>query len=115
MHESVRLTGMHRTYPNWVASEAARGNEFNAWSVGNQPFHETVLPFTRFMGGPMDYTPGIFKIKMNHYNKDKKNRCILPCANNWLYMWSSTARYKWLPIFRRIMKPNPMHSSLSAT
>ena len=49
-----------------VASEAAGGNEFNAWSVGNQPFHETVLPFTRFMGGPMDYTPGIFKIKMNH-------------------------------------------------
>ena len=74
MHESVRLTGMHRTYPNWVASEAARGNEFNAWSVGNQPFHETVLPFTRFMGGPMDYTPGIFKIKMNHYNKDKKEQ-----------------------------------------
>lgn len=74
MHESVRLTGMQRTYPNWVASEAARGNEFNAWSVGNQPFHETILPFTRFMGGPMDYTPGVFKIKMSHYNKDKKEQ-----------------------------------------
>jgi hypothetical protein len=74
MHESVRLTGMHRTYPNWVASEAARGNEFNAWSVGNQPLHETILPFTRFLGGPMDYTPGVFKIKMSHYNKDKKEQ-----------------------------------------
>jgi hypothetical protein len=74
MHESVRLTGMHRTYPNWVASEAARGNEFNAWSIGNQPLHETILPFTRFMGGPMDYTPGVFKIKMSHYNKDKKEQ-----------------------------------------
>ncbi|HET9430242.1 MAG TPA: glycoside hydrolase family 97 protein [Chitinophagaceae bacterium] len=74
MHESVRLTGLHRTYPNWVASEAARGNEFNAWSVGNPPEHETILPFTRLMGGPMDYTPGIFKIKMSHYNPDKKEQ-----------------------------------------
>lgn len=74
MHESVRLTGMHRTYPNWIASEAARGNEFNAWSVGNPPDHETILPFTRLVGGPMDYTPGIFKIKMSYYNKDKKEQ-----------------------------------------
>lgn len=50
MHESVRLTGLHRTYPNWIASEAARGNEFNAWSVGNPPEHETILPFTRADG-----------------------------------------------------------------
>lgn len=74
MHESVRLTGMHRTYPNWIASEAARGNEFNAWSVGNPPDHETILPFTRLMGGPMDYTPGIFKIKMSSYNPEKKEQ-----------------------------------------
>ncbi len=74
MHESVRLTGMQRTYPNWLASEAARGNEFNAWSVGNKPDHETILPFTRLVGGPMDYTPGIFKIKMSYYNKDKKEQ-----------------------------------------
>jgi hypothetical protein len=74
MHESVRLTGLHRTYPNWVASEAARGNEFNAWSSGNPPDHETILPFTRLMGGPMDYTPGIFKIKMSHYDSTKKEQ-----------------------------------------
>lgn len=74
MHESVRLTGLHRTYPNWIASEAARGNEFNAWSVGNMPDHETILPFTRIMGGPMDYTPGIFKIKMSYYNPEKKEQ-----------------------------------------
>jgi hypothetical protein len=74
MHESVRLTGMHRTYPNWLASEAARGNEFNAWSAGNPPDHETILPFTRLMGGPMDYTPGIFRIKMDHYDPQKKEQ-----------------------------------------
>jgi len=64
MHESVRPTGLQRTYPNWLACEAARGNEYNAFSPeGNPPEHETILPFTRLMGGPMDYTPGIFKIK----------------------------------------------------
>lgn len=68
-HEPVRPTGLHRTYPNWMASEAARGNEFNAWSLGNPPAHETILPFTRLIGGPMDYTPGIFKIKLAKYGK----------------------------------------------
>ncbi|MFM7017588.1 glycoside hydrolase family 97 protein [Flavobacterium sp.] len=70
-HESSRPTGFNRTYPNYVAAEAARGNEFNAWSVGNPPMHETILPFTRLLGGPMDYTPGIFEIKMSHYDKSK--------------------------------------------
>jgi hypothetical protein len=68
MHESVRPTGLHRTYPNWLANEAARGNEFNAWSTGNPPEHETILPFTRLMGGPMDYTPGIFQINLEAWN-----------------------------------------------
>ena len=62
-HEPVRPTGLQRTYPNWLASEASRGNEYNAFSDGNEPEHETILPFTRLIGGPMDYTPGIFKIK----------------------------------------------------
>ncbi len=70
-HESSHPTGYGRTYPNYVAAEAARGNEFNAWSIGNPPMHETILPFTRQLGGPMDYTPGIFEIKMSHYDKNK--------------------------------------------
>ncbi len=70
-HESSRPTGYHRTYPNYIAAEAARGNEFNAWSSGNPPSHETILPFTRLLGGPMDYTPGIFEIKMSHYDPTK--------------------------------------------
>ncbi|WP_333877791.1 glycoside hydrolase family 97 protein [Flavobacterium sp.] len=73
-HESSRPTGYHRTYPNYIAAEAARGNEFNAWSVGNPPMHETILPFTRLLGGPMDYTPGIFEIKMSAYDKTKKEQ-----------------------------------------
>ena len=70
-HESSRPTGYGRTYPNYIAAEAARGNEFNAWSTGNPPMHETILPFTRLLGGPMDYTPGIFEIKMSYYDKAK--------------------------------------------
>ena len=62
-HEPVRPTGLQRTYPNWMACEAGRGNEYNAFSNGNSPAHETIMPFTRLMGGPMDYTPGIFKIQ----------------------------------------------------
>jgi hypothetical protein len=73
-HESSRPTGYSRTYPNYIAAEAARGNEFNAWSVGNPPMHETILPFTRLLGGPMDYTPGIFEIKMNVYDAAKKEQ-----------------------------------------
>lgn len=74
MHEPVRPTGLQRTYPNWLACEAARGNEFNGWSEGNPPDHETILPFTRLLGGPMDYTPGIFQTEMSYYNPNKKER-----------------------------------------
>jgi hypothetical protein len=73
-HEPVRPTGLQRTYPNWLACEAARGNEYNAWSEGNPPEHETILPFTRLMGGPMDYTPGIFQIKLDVYAPGKKEQ-----------------------------------------
>ncbi len=73
-HEPVRPTGLHRTYPNFLACEAARGNEFNAWSVGNQPEHETILAFTRLIGGPMDYTPGLFRIKLDQFDPNKKEQ-----------------------------------------
>lgn len=73
-HESSRPTGYHRTYPNYIAAEAARGTEFNAWSIGNKVNHETILPFTRLLGGPMDYTPGIFEISMSAYDKTKKEQ-----------------------------------------
>ena len=71
-HEPVHPTGLCRTYPNWMACEAARGMEFNAWSEGNKPQHDVILPFTRFMGGPMDYTPGIFQLDLSYWDKNKK-------------------------------------------
>lgn len=72
VHEPMRPTGLQRTYPNWMASEAGRGNEYNAFSNGNAPEHETILPFTRLLGGPMDYTPGIFKLKGYSYDSSRQ-------------------------------------------
>ncbi len=74
-HEPVHPTGLHRTYPNWLANEASRGNEFNnAPTLGLVPEHETILPFTRLMGGPMDYTPGFFHFQLNQYDASRKTR-----------------------------------------
>ncbi len=59
-HEPVKDTGLRRTYPNWVAREGARGQEYNAWSAfANGPDHEPTLVYTRMLSGPMDYTPGV--------------------------------------------------------
>ena len=69
-HEAVRPTGMSRTYPNWVAQESARGTEFESFN-GNHPEHTTILPFTRLIGGAMDYTPGIFEGDLIQYGNNK--------------------------------------------
>ncbi|MEY3193951.1 MAG: hypothetical protein RIQ78_47 [Bacteroidota bacterium] len=73
-HEPVRPSGLHRTWPNFMACEAARGMEYNAWSKGNNPSHELTLLFTRLLGGPMDYTPGIFQIAVNQFDPNKQER-----------------------------------------
>ncbi|GEP51265.1 alpha-glucosidase [Flavobacterium noncentrifugens] len=61
-HEPVKGTGLQRTYPNFMSQEGGRGQEYNAWSAdgGNTPEHLTLLPFTRMLSGPFDYTPGNF-------------------------------------------------------
>ncbi|NVE96048.1 glycoside hydrolase family 97 protein [Altererythrobacter lutimaris] len=59
-HEPVKATGLRRTYPNWVAREGARGQEYNAWGrFNNGPEHDPTLVYTRMLSGPMDYTPGV--------------------------------------------------------
>ena len=63
-HEAVRPTGLCRTYPNLIGNESARGTEYESFG-GNKPFHTTILPFTRQIGGPMDYTPGILDTKIS--------------------------------------------------
>ena len=66
-HEAVRPTGICRTYPNLIGNESARGTEYESFG-GNNVNHTTILPFTRLIGGPMDYTPGIFETHCNKMN-----------------------------------------------
>lgn len=70
VHEPIKPTGIERTWPNMMTREGARGMEYNAWSEGNPPDHTTILPFTRILAGPMDYTPGIFDLKFDRYKPD---------------------------------------------
>ena len=62
VHEPIKPTGLRRTYPNMMTREGVRGMEWNAWSEGNPPSHHEILPFTRMLAGPLDYTPGTFDI-----------------------------------------------------
>ncbi len=79
-HEAVRPTGLSRTYPNLIGNESARGTEYQAFG-GNKPNHATVLPFTRLIGGPMDYTPGIFQMDVSYYNPDNHSHINTTLAN----------------------------------
>lgn len=64
-HGAYKPTGIRRTFPNLVTREGVMGNEYNKWSDRVTPDHCLVLPFTRMIAGPMDFTPGGFR----HGNK----------------------------------------------
>lgn len=89
-HEAVRPTGICRTYPNLIGNEAARGTEFQAFG-GSKANHTTILPFTRLLGGPMDYTPGIFEMdiaKINPNNNSHVNATIANQLGLYVVMYS---------------------------
>ena len=78
VHEPIKDTGLRRTYPNMMSREGARGQEFNGFmpiDYNNKPNHTTILPFTRLLSSPMDYTPGIFNLKEYRYHSHD-NRTI---------------------------------------
>ncbi|MBT8296599.1 MAG: glycoside hydrolase family 97 protein, partial [Gramella sp.] len=79
-HEAVRPTGIARTYPNLIGNESARGTEYQSFG-GSKPNHVTVLPFTRLIGGPMDYTPGIFEMDLSKLNPDNGSHVNSTIAN----------------------------------
>lgn len=101
-HEPIKDTGIRRTYPHMMTREGARGMEWNAWSEGNPPEHHEVLPFTRLLSGPMDYTPGTFDIlfdKTRHSPRRKKwndqdkgnsrvNTTLAKQLANWVILYS---------------------------
>lgn len=79
-HEAVRPTGLCRTWPNLIGNESARGTEYQAFG-GSKPFHVSVLPFTRLIGGPMDYTPGIFEMNISKLNPGNGSHANCTIAN----------------------------------
>lgn len=79
-HEATRPTGLSRTYPNLIGNESARGTEYQAFG-GSKPNHVTILPFTRLLGGPMDYTPGIFEMDIEKINPNNKSHVNSTLAN----------------------------------
>ncbi len=89
-HEAVHMTGLSRTYPNLIAQESARGQEYQAFG-GNNANHLTILPFSRLIGGPMDYTPGIFETDMRKLNPGNTNQIKATIGNtlgSYLTMYS---------------------------
>lgn len=97
-HEAVHPTGLHRTYPNLLAQESARGQEYQAFG-GNKPNHATVLPFTRLMGGPMDYTPGVFEMDISKLNPDNNS-------------WVNTTLCNQLALYVTLYSPLQMAADL---
>ncbi len=79
-HEATRPTGVSRTWPNLIGNESARGTEYQAFG-GSKPNHVTILPFTRLIGGPMDYTPGIFEMDIEKINPNNKSHVNSTLAN----------------------------------
>lgn len=110
-HEPIKDTGIRRTYPNMMTREGARGMEWNAWSEGNPPEHTEILPFTRLLGGPMDYTPGVFDIlydrtrtsplrqKWNDQDKgnSRVNTTLAKQIANWVVLYSPLQMASDLP------------------
>lgn len=97
-HEAVRPTGLRRTYPNLIGNESARGTEFEAFG-GNNVDHTTILPFTRLLGGPMDYTPGVFENDMRVHNP----------GNN---SWARTTIARQLALYVTMYSPLQMAADL---
>ncbi|MDK2843063.1 MAG: glucan 1,4-alpha-glucosidase, partial [Anaerophaga sp.] len=100
-HEAVRPTGLCRTYPNLIGNESARGTEYEAFG-GSNPDHTTILPFTRLIGGPMDYTPGIFENDVSKYNPDNNS-------------WVNTTIARQLALYVTMYSPLQMAADLPET
>lgn len=100
-HEAVRPTGVCRTWPNLVANESARGSEYHAFS-GIKPGHTAILPFTRLVGGPMDYTPGLFENDLSKYNP-------------WSSAWVNSTLAHQLSLYVTMASPVQMAADLPET
>ena len=100
-HEAVRPTGLCRTYPNLIGNESARGSEYQAFG-GSKPGHTAILPFTRLIGGPMDYTPGLFENDIKKYNPNNSS-------------WVNTTLCNQLSLYVSMSSPLQMAADIPET
>lgn len=98
-HETVKDTGERRTYPNIVSREVARGQEYDAWGEngGNPPNHTTILPFTRMLSGPMDFTPGAFELTLPTRPKNQVNTTLAKQLALYVVIYSPVQMVSDLP------------------
>jgi alpha-glucosidase len=61
LHGAYVPAGLQRSYPNFITQEGVLGAEWNKMSKRITPEHNLMLPYTRMLAGPMDYTPGGFR------------------------------------------------------
>lgn len=107
-HEPIKATGERRTYPNMMAREGARGQEYNAWSEGNPPNYTTILPFTRLLSGPMDFTAGILDVEISQgypgrrvHSTAAKQLALLVCVYSPIQMFADLPEnYEGQPAFQ---------------
>jgi alpha-glucosidase len=88
-HEPVKGTGLQRTFPNLMTQEGARGQEYDAWSSdgGNPPSHTTIIPFTRMLAGPFDFTPGTFNFDYKSANKARVQTTLAKQLINRMFLF----------------------------
>jgi alpha-glucosidase len=98
-HETVKDTGERRTYPNIISREVARGQEYDAWSVdgGNPPNHTAIIPFTRLLSGPMDFTPGAFELTLPTRPKNQVNTTLAKQLAMYVVIYSPVQMASDLP------------------
>jgi alpha-glucosidase len=108
VHEPIKPTGIGRTWPNMMTREGARGMEHNAWSEGNPPEHTCVLPFTRLIAGPMDYTPGIFDLLF----ENSRERNLLRSTDDVPFRRVHTTLAKQLALYVILYSPIQMAADL---
>jgi alpha-glucosidase len=94
VHEPIKDTGIRRTWPNMMTREGARGMEYNAWATdgGNPPEHETIIPFTRGLAGPFDFTPGVFDLTLSSSKQNplvaRVNTTLAKALANYVIIYS---------------------------
>lgn len=110
VHEPIKPTGIERTFPNMMTREGARGMEWNGWSHDVTPEHTLILPFTRILAGPMDYTPGIFDLKYESY--DGKRRKWHPSRGDITSMRVKTTLAKQLALMVILYSPVQMAADM---